>query len=409
MEIMNCCAHSSATVICTIESFRSINKSKYLHTLCKSRDHLLLSRRSNEWSYYQHTRVSPSFLRSRAQDPFSNSNNDDQCSPDVSSSSDLEPPKLEVKRVETAYMNGPSKLRYGLLTGLAGVGLVETAYLTWMKLNGGPVSCPLGGTSCNDVLNSEYGTVFGVPLSLVGVAAYGVVTLLAGRMVTNTKERASKEEEFIRWLLLASTTAMAVASSYFIYILNVKLDGASCSYCYGSALLSVSLLLSTLPFGHMQSFSIKDLRNVAGIQVAVGSAVAVVLSVAFSNTGPAIARSGDIDLPPIEPEVSTMSTSKEITLAKQLKAIGAKMYGAFWCSHCFEQKQMFGKEAMKDVDYVECYPEGYRRGVQIAKECDAANIQGFPTWIINGQQYSGEQDFAKLAELSGLESSKLTE
>lgn len=43
MEIMNCCAHSSATVICTIESFRSINKSKYLHTLCKSRDHLLLS------------------------------------------------------------------------------------------------------------------------------------------------------------------------------------------------------------------------------------------------------------------------------------------------------------------------------------------------------------------------------
>lgn len=87
----------------------------------------------------------------------------------------------------------------------------------------------------------------GIPLSLVGVAAYGVVTLLAGRMVTNTKERASKEEEFIRWLLLASTTAMAVASSYFIYILNVKLDGASCSYCYGSALLSVSLLLSTLP------------------------------------------------------------------------------------------------------------------------------------------------------------------
>lgn len=47
--------------------------------------------------------------------------------------------------------------------------------------------------------------------------------------------------------------------------------------------------------------------------------------------------------------------------------------------------QMFGKEAMKYVDYVECYPEGYRSGVQIAKECDAVNIQGFPTWIINGQ------------------------
>ena len=46
-------------------------------------------------------------------------------------------------------------------------------------------------------------------------------------------------------------------------------------------------------------------------------------------------------------------------LAKRLKAAGARMYGAFWCSHCFEQKQAFGKEAMADFPYVECYPDGY--------------------------------------------------
>lgn len=86
-----------------------------------------------------------------------------------------------------------------------------------------------------------------MPLSLVGMAAYGVVTLLAARMLTNPKKRAIEEEGLVRWLLLASTTAMAVASGYFMYILNIKLDGASCTYCVGSALLSVSLLLSTLP------------------------------------------------------------------------------------------------------------------------------------------------------------------
>lgn len=59
--------------------------------------------------------------------------------------------------------------------------------------------------------------------------------------------------------------------------------GMPCNWCAGCGGLRGK-------FGHMQSFSIKDLRNVAGIQVAVGSAVAVVLSVAFSNTGPAIAR-----------------------------------------------------------------------------------------------------------------------
>ena len=53
--------------------------------------------------------------------------------------------------------------------------------------------------------------------------------------------------------------------------------GMPCNWCAGCGGLRGK-------FGHMQSFSSKDLRNVAGIQVAVG------LSVAFSNTGPAIAR-----------------------------------------------------------------------------------------------------------------------
>ena len=35
------------------------------------------------------------------------------------------------------------------------------------------------------------------------------------------------------------------------------------------------------------------------------------------------------------------------------------MYGAFWCSHCLEQKEEFGQQAMKDFPYVECYPDGF--------------------------------------------------
>ena len=54
------------------------------------------------------------------------------------------------------------------------------------------------------------------------------------------------------------------------------------------------------------------------------------------------------------------STPQAADLAKKLKAAGAKMYGAFWCSHCQEQKVAFGKEAQEDLPYVECFPEGYR-------------------------------------------------
>lgn len=59
--------------------------------------------------------------------------------------------------------------------------------------------------------------------------------------------------------------------------------------------------------------------------------------------------------------VTQTSEPRAVKLAKRLKAAGAKMYGAFWCSHCFDQKQDFGKEAMADFPYVECYPDGFSK------------------------------------------------
>jgi hypothetical protein len=59
--------------------------------------------------------------------------------------------------------------------------------------------------------------------------------------------------------------------------------------------------------------------------------------------------------------VTTVSTPEWISLAKHLKATGAQMYGAFWCSHCFEQKVLFGAEAVREgFGYVECFPDGYK-------------------------------------------------
>ena len=48
-----------------------------------------------------------------------------------------------------------------------------------------------------------------------------------------------------------------------------------------------------------------------------------------------------------------------VDLARRLREAGARMYGAFWCSHCQEQKQAFGQAAMAEFPYQECYPEGW--------------------------------------------------
>jgi uncharacterized membrane protein len=291
-----------------------------------------------------------------------------------------------------------ARIPYGFVTALATVGFVETAYLTWGKLSGASIACTVDG-SCTNVLDSSYATVFGIPLALVGMAAYGALSVIGGtQLLSRSSSEGPEEESPIRWLILGITTSMGIASLYFMYILLVKLEGASCAYCVSSAVLSLTMLLCSL-----RGFTTKDITKMAGLQVGVAASVILGLSIAYADADAALARAQDVDLPFVEPEVVTYSSPLTISIAKHLQSVGATMYGAFWCSHCYEQKEMFGREAMKYIDYVECYPEGYRKGVQIAKACDAANIQGFPTWVINGKVFSGEQGLEDLAKASNFD------
>ena len=60
-----------------------------------------------------------------------------------------------------------------------------------------------------------------------------------------------------------------------------------------------------------------------------------------------------------------------------LKDRGVKMYGAWWCPHCQEQKEMFGA-SFEYAPYIECGIKGDVHGV--AQVCKDENIHHFPTW-----------------------------
>ena len=62
--------------------------------------------------------------------------------------------------------------------------------------------------------------------------------------------------------------------------------------------------------------------------------------------------------------------------ARCLASKQAKMYGLYWCPHCKEQKDMFGK-AFRYVPYEECAIKGSR---QLAPVCAAAGVKLFPSW-----------------------------
>ena len=98
------------------------------------------------------------------------------------------------------------------------------------------------------------------------------------------------------------------------------------------------------------------------------------------------------------PSVTESSSTEAIKLAKHLSSKGAKMYGAYWCSHCFGQKQTFGKQGAAMISYVECAADGYQSQRPL---CRAKEIKGYPTWEIGGEIYGGENSLEELAELSG--------
>lgn len=94
----------------------------------------------------------------------------------------------------------------------------------------------------------------------------------------------------------------------------------------------------------------------------------------------------------------TASESAEVQLARYLRDTGVQMFGAFWCPHCQHQRARFGKDAFAEIDYIECDPQGENPRPQL---CRDEQIQGYPTWKINGQLYPGDRSLDELADLSG--------
>ncbi|PSB48856.1 hypothetical protein C7B80_03835 [Cyanosarcina cf. burmensis CCALA 770] len=289
-----------------------------------------------------------------------------------------------------------------LMAGLATVGAVVTAYLTVVKFSQGSAACPTSG--CDIVLASPYATVFGLPLALFGFLAYAsmVIFAVAPLLVNSQSNKAlrSKLENWTGLLLFAGGTAMMVFSGYLMYLLAFEIK-AVCIYCVGSAILSASLF--TLAIVGRDWQDIGQLLFTGFIVVTI--MLVGTLGVYINAKNPAIADSSHSTEQP-SPEgypITTKSGEAEIALARHLKQIGAVFYGGFWCPHCHDQKQLFGQEAVKDVPYVECDPKG--NNPQTAR-CQAAGVQGFPTWVINGQTVTGTQSLSELAQLSGYRGSR---
>mmetsp|Transcript_23540 Transcript_23540/g.72417 ORF Transcript_23540/g.72417 Transcript_23540/m.72417 type:complete len:385 (-) Transcript_23540:168-1322(-) len=314
--------------------------------------------------------------------------------------------------------------------GLALLGTCETAFLTYQKLAAETsVSC---AGECSSVLTGPYSSVFGVPVSFLGFCAYATVLGLSlapfaarredavsgadeedAGLLRNAKTwDAAEVDRKTRVPLVVVTSFMATFSAYLVGLLVFHLR-TSCGYCFASAAVSFALFFllqrATFSSPDSKSFWGPTLSSVAAAALAASlSLYAVETNVAqrtalLDETARAVLSQQQQQTTVVfsPPEVQTESSARSLRLAKHLTAKGARCFGAYWCSHCFHQKEIFGREAATLLTYVECAADGAdsQRGL-----CQQTGINGFPTWQIDGVLYPGEKSLAELEALSGLSS-----
>ena len=300
------------------------------------------------------------------------------------------------ERLESQRRRGDGGRRWVrvVMAVLATIGVIDTGSITLSKLGlVGHLSCSsvgwFGCTGCDQVLDSPWGTLFGVPLAFFGLLAYSAVLLMAVLPLVLKGDLRVALTRRSWWGLFFASTGMAVFSGVLLGVMHFGVE-ACCVFCLLSAGLSTGLFVLSLIGGDWQD---RGQLIFSGVLTAV--LVLLVGSVWAFN-------SGHEDVLPtatgVPSPVITESGSAQIALAEHLSSSGAKVYTAWWCGACRAQKELFGRQAVEKLNVIECSQDGRNNQAEL---CKSKEISAYPTWEINGQLDSGVKPLAELAEASG--------
>lgn len=276
---------------------------------------------------------------------------------------------------------------------LATIGVIDTGSITLSKWGWiGDLSCSstglFGCNGCEKVLSSAWGSLLGQPLALFGLLGYGAVLLMAVvPLVLQGDLRVSLGQKSW-WGLFLLSTGMAVFSGVLLGVMAFGIRDC-CPFCILSAGLSTALFVLSLIGGDWED---------RGQLIFSGVITALLVGVIGLGWAASVGRPVVDSAPGVAPPVRSQSNAGQIALAEHLTASGAKLYTAYWCPHCHDQKELFGRQATEKLTVIECAPDGRNSQREL---CEAKKIEGYPSWEIKGQLDSGVKPLAKLAEASG--------
>ena len=260
------------------------------------------------------------------------------------------------------------------ILALALVGMLLSGYLTYSAWQGQSVAGCTVGSACDVVLNSRWSRLLGMPTSFWGFLTYALLAAIAWNKTTPSQWK-------MAW------TVTIVGLFYSLYLTGVSLIAldSACPYCLTSLGIMTAIFAALLI---QRPVKMPGFRWGPWLAKTGGTALLIIIALHLHYSG-YIGKTAD----PEDPWVRG--------LVEHLVKTDAKFYGASWCPHCSEQKELFGPSSNR-IPYVECSPGGAR--APQAKICNDAGIKTYPTWIINGQRYSGTQSLDSLAQFSNYKS-----
>ncbi len=286
---------------------------------------------------------------------------------------------------------------------LSTVGVIDTGSITLNKWGLiGKVNCPGGIGGCDQVLDSPWGTFietsnFSIPLSLIGLTSYILILLMAiFPLIPIFKNQKNNISRITWWGSFYISTSTFVFSLILISIMIFKIK-AFCFFCLLSSLISLSILLLNIFGGSWEDYEKLLFR---GFLVSV---IILLAGLIWSSSIDPSRNETSKDMQGMPPAVIAISSPEKIKLAEHLTKEGAVMYNAYWCPHCHDQKEMFGKKASEKLNLVECAKDGFNNKREL---CEAKGITGFPSWEINGSIDSGVKSLKELAELTNFKDAK---
>ena len=138
-------------------------------------------------------------------------------------------------------MKKPETFSDWLFTIMASIGLVDSAYLIWIKIANDKVYCLPGVGDCWTVNTSQYSQVLGIPVSVFGVIGY-----LAILVVALQGNRIGFLHNNRDMLLFGMTLAGFLYSIYLTY-LELFVINAICPFCVLSAIaMTILFILSVI-------------------------------------------------------------------------------------------------------------------------------------------------------------------